>query len=140
MAKIKVSKQQVIDAIRDTHGMKTGVCESLGISRPTLDRYLKDADIQEALDFAKVRIKDRAEYHLAKAVERGESWALQFVLKNAKDREYSERVDVTSGGEKIVEKVDDERFDRAFSTLLDALREGIPSKSSGADGKVDTAK
>ena len=105
MAKIKVSKQQVIDAIRDTHGMKTGVCESLGISRPTLDRYLKDVDIQEALDFAKVRIKDRAEYHLAKAVERGESWALQFVLKNAKDREYSERVAVEHSGGMTIKRL-----------------------------------
>jgi hypothetical protein len=101
MAKIKVAKKKVLEAIKQAHGMKTGVCELLGISRPTLDRYLLDADIAEAMDFARVRLKDRAEYKLAEAIERGEAWAIQFALKNAKDREYSDKLDVTTNGEKL---------------------------------------
>ena len=105
MAKIKVGKKKVLEAIAQAHGMKTGICEILGITRPTLDRYIAaDGELQEALDFSKVRYKDRAEYKLHEAIERGESWAIMFTLKNARDREYSDRVDVTSNGETLTWK------------------------------------
>jgi hypothetical protein len=101
MAKIKVKKAEVLEAIKSAHGQKTGVCELLGISRPTLDRYLLDTEVQEAFVFQKQRRTDRAEYQLDLAIERGEAWAVQFALKNARDREYSDRMDITTGGEKI---------------------------------------
>jgi hypothetical protein len=41
------------------------------------------------------RRKDRAEYKLDEAIERGEAWAVMFTLKNAHDREYNDRVQVT---------------------------------------------
>lgn len=96
MAKIKVKKPDIIKAIQSAHGLKTGVCELLGIARSTLDRYIEaDPEIAEALAFAKVRPTDRAEYKLFEAIERGDSWAVMFRLKNAKDREYSERMDIS---------------------------------------------
>jgi len=51
-----------------------------------------------------------------------------------------DELDVTSGGEKIQPKVDDERFDRAISTLADALRESISRKSAKPDGDVGTTE
>lgn len=50
-------------------------------------------------------------------------------------------VDLTTGGEKITpEKVDNERFDRAITSLADALRETISGKGTEPDGEMDTAE
>ena len=117
MAKIKVKKPEVIKAIQDAHGQKTGVCELLGISRPTLDRYLQDAEIAEAFGFQKARRTDRAEYQLDLAIERGEAWAIQFALKNAKDREYSDRFEIENkGGVKVLVEYADNNDNPAETT------------------------
>jgi hypothetical protein len=50
------------------------------------------------------------------------------------------KVDVTSGGEKVKGGVSDEGFDRAISTLADALRESIPGTGTAPDGAVGSAK
>jgi len=53
----------------------------------------------------------------------------------------TEQVDVTSGGEKLETPKDDNvRFDRAISTLADALREVIPRTGDKQNSEVDTAK
>lgn len=96
--KKKVSKKKIMEAVVNSHGLKVATCELLGIARPTLDRYIAaDPEIEEAIFSQRVRWKDRAEYKLHEAIERGESWAIMFTLKNAKDREYSDRMDITSG-------------------------------------------
>jgi len=106
MAKIKIKKPQLLEAIKTAHGLKTGICEILRIGRATLDRYLAaDPEVMEAFEFSKERDYDRAEYRLAEAIERGEAWAIQLKLKDSKrgkERGYGNSVDVTSGGEKIV--------------------------------------
>jgi hypothetical protein len=98
MAKIKRTKEEVIKAIIDYGGRKTAVCEVLVIARATLERYLLDPKIQEALDFALSRRIDRAEHKLDEAVERGESWAIMLTLKDSKrgkERGYGNSVELT---------------------------------------------
>jgi hypothetical protein len=51
-----------------------------------------------------------------------------------------EEVDLTSGGEALKPKEDNARFDRAISTLADAIREVLLVKGTGKDGKVDTTE
>jgi hypothetical protein len=51
-----------------------------------------------------------------------------------------EELDVTSGGESLAPKVDDERFNRAISSLADALRESVPGKGAKPNGDMDTAE
>lgn len=103
--KIKIKKPALLEAIKTAHGMKTGVCELLGISRPTLDRYIEaDIEIQEAIEFAQVRKVDRAEYKLGEAIERGEAWAIQLALKDSKrgrERGFGNAMDITSGGKPL---------------------------------------
>lgn len=50
-------------------------------------------------------------------------------------------VDVTSAGQAITEiRIDDERFNRAISSLADAVRESVSGKSPEENGEMDTAK
>lgn len=112
MAKIKVPDDKLLEAIKATGGKWTGICEMLGIDRSTLARYAKRPLIAEAMEFARERVFDRAEYKLYEAIERGEAWAIQLALKDhkrGKERGYGNSLDVTSGGEKlkiIIETVD----------------------------------
>jgi hypothetical protein len=105
MAKRKVSKTKLLEAIKAAGGKWTGICEILGITRPTLSRYIQDdPEVAEACEFARDRIVERAEHKLAEAIERGEAWAIQLALKNSKrgkERGYGEHVDVTSNGESV---------------------------------------
>ena len=102
MAKKRYTKEEIREALKSAHGLKTGACEILACNFDTIQRYIAaDAEAEAIVEHWRKRRKDRAEYKLDEAIERGESWAIMFTLKNAKDREYSDRVDVTSGGEKI---------------------------------------
>jgi len=104
MAKLKITDEQLLEAIKATGGKWTGICEMLGISRPTLARYAKRPLIAEAMEFARERVFDRAEYKLAEAIERGEAWAIQLALKDhkrGKERGYGNSVDVTTNGKDI---------------------------------------
>lgn len=128
MAKLKLTQAQVTEAIRQAHGMKTGAAELLGVSFPTIERYIaKNKEAQQLIDFWRVRRKDRAEYKLDEAIERGESWAIMFTLKNARDREYNERLDVNVKETQVVE------FDYAKLVSRIAPRPTGDSETSGQD-------
>ncbi len=114
--KKKLTKQQVVDALRQSHGLKTGAAEILGVSFPTIERYIADStDAQEVIDFWRVRRVDRAEYKLDEAIERGEAWALAMTLKDSKrgkERGYGNSVDVNNSGGltiTIIKATDDKR-------------------------------
>lgn len=94
--KKKLTPEQVVNALRQAHGLKTGAAELLAVKFDTLETYIKEsADAQDIVDHYRKRRKDRAEFKLDEAIERGESWAIMFCLKNAKDREYSDRIEHT---------------------------------------------
>jgi len=64
MAKLKLTKQKIIEAIPKTHGVKKYLAEKLGVDRMTLYRYLKkypslESEIQEHLE----AITDIAEFN-----------------------------------------------------------------------------
>jgi len=93
----KYKPAEVVDALQKAHGLKTGAAELLGSSYNSIDKYCADfPECQAVVDHWRKRRKDRAEYKLDEAIERGESWAIMFTLKNAQDREYSDRVEVTA--------------------------------------------
>lgn len=64
--------------------------------------------------------------------------ALRDILKL--HGKFTDKLDITSGGEPIAQKVDDERFNRAISELANAIRESVPGKGSGSDGAVGSAE
>jgi phage terminase small subunit len=49
----------------------------------------------------------------------------------------TDKVDITSKGDKVQP---DDRFDRAISTLADAIREIVPGTGTQSNGEVDTPK
>jgi hypothetical protein len=99
----KLKEQEVIEALRQSHGLKTGAAEILGVAYNTLDAYTREsAEAQATIEHWRLRRKDRAEYKLDEAIERGESWAIMFTLKNARDKEYSDRVEVENKGQSKV--------------------------------------
>lgn len=127
MAKKKLTNEQVVEALRQSHGLKTGAAEILGVSFPTIERYIvKSAEAQAVIDHWRHRRIDRAEYKLDEAIERGEAWAVALILKDSKrgkERGYGNSLDVTSGGERlkvIVEYIGEE--------------DTTPETTSGAEG------
>lgn len=105
--KKKLTEEQVVTALQNAHGLKTGAAEILGVKFDTLEKYiLRSEEATDIVDHWRKRRKDRAEYKLDEAIERGESWAIMFTLKNAKDREYSDRVDHTLNATLQVEGLD----------------------------------
>ena len=84
--KKKFTPEEVVDALRKTHGLKTGACELLACNFDTLQRYIAESpEAQEVVSFWRKRRVDRAEYKLDEAIERGEPWAISMVLKGHKD-------------------------------------------------------
>lgn len=52
----------------------------------------------------------------------------ELVLKALYPGLLREEIDVTTGGEPLEQRIDDERFDRAISTLADAIGKSISGK------------
>ena len=100
----KLKDAEVVEALRQSHGLKTGAAEILGVHFTTIERYIAESEAaRDVVEHWRIRRKDRAEYKLDEAIERGESWAIMFTLKNAKDKEYSDRVEVDNKGtQKVV--------------------------------------
>ena len=43
MAKKKLKTEQVVEALKQSHGLKTGAAEILGVSFPTIERYIAES-------------------------------------------------------------------------------------------------
>jgi len=91
MAKAKLTKQKIMEAIPKTHGVKKYLAEKLGVDRRTVYRYFEkypdlEQETQEYLD----SITDQAEHHLIEAVKAGNSWAVRYWLSTrGKHRGYT---------------------------------------------------
>jgi phage terminase small subunit len=53
---------------------------------------------------------------------------------------FVDRTDLTSGGKPIESGIDDDRYDRALSTLADAIREVLPGSDAKKASEMDTAE
>lgn len=94
---LKKDFQTVVDAIQEARGNKTTVARSLMVSRATVYNWIKEyPEIAQAFQDERERRLDVGESALDAAVERGEAWAVCFLLKTqGKDRGYIERQEVT---------------------------------------------
>ena len=97
--KPKLTNAQVVDALKKSHGLKTGAAELLGVAFETLEKYIaRSNEAQGLVRHWGKRRTERAVYKLDEAIERGEAWAVALQLKNStvgRDYGYGDRLDVT---------------------------------------------
>ncbi len=91
---------QMIEALRQTKGMKGPAARTLGCSWNTVDNYAKrHATVQKFIDEERESMTDAAELSLYNAVVGGEAWAVCFYLKTqGKKRGYVEKAAVELSG------------------------------------------
>ena len=123
----KLKIEEVTEALKLSHGLKSGAAEILGVAYNTLDRYIgRSQAAQDIIDFWRIRRVDRAEYKLDEAIEKAEPWAVALVLKGSKtgkERGYGDRMDVTSNDEKITYE----------SAIYDRIMAKIEKRMAGDD-------
>jgi len=97
MAKLKLTKQKIKEALAETHGVKKYLAEKLGVDRQTIYRYFdRYPDLEEASQEYLDSVSDVAEHHLIEAVMEGNSWAVRYWLSTrGKNRGYSTRSEAT---------------------------------------------
>jgi len=114
MAKQRFSKNKLVSALRQSHGIKQHTALILNCDRRTIDRYLeKYPDIKETVKAIKEQTKDECEYILLTEFinkplvsPKQRLDAVKFFLKTqARDRGYIEQsnFDFSTGGDKISE-------------------------------------
>ena len=93
---MRLSNQQIIDALRDVNGMVYLAARKLGCAPNTIyNRMAKSPAIRQACDDARGEMIDISEQKLRQAVLNGEPWAISLVLKTlGKKRGYVERQEV----------------------------------------------
>ena len=107
MAKLKLTQEQVLEALKQAHGQKTTAADLLGVSFNTIERYIEKNPIaQDVIRAMRHKRTDMAKLKLDDAIQRGESWAIMFTLKNKvdPDGEFTgemNRHDITTAGEKL---------------------------------------
>ena len=96
----KFTAQQMIDAIRESKGIKSVAARRLGCVRQTVDRYIRDFPTVAAVYWEeRESIVDMAEGKMLKSLQNDEWPAIKFVLTTlGKDRGYIERQEVENDG------------------------------------------
>ena len=101
MTKTDISKKAMLEALEKSLGIATSACKSVGISRETHYRWIReDAEYKAAVDSIGDMTIDFVESQLHKQIREGNSTATIFFLKTkAKKRGYVERqeLDVSTG-------------------------------------------
>jgi len=136
--------QQFIEAIPGTGGIITAIARKVGCSWHTAKKYIDNyATIQRAYQDECESILDLAEAKVISAIKDGDSQMIRYYLSTkGKRRGYSERheTDITSGGKPLQPPVSDDGFNRALSTLADAIRETLPGEGAESGGTVGSAE
>jgi hypothetical protein len=116
MADLKNNLDEVLTAIKGSQGIKRTIADRLGVTRWTVDNYLKrwktaeeafNEELETPLDIAESivignMIAAHRQYRAAGgAILVDSSDAKWYLTKKGKARGYGEAVDVTSGGEPI---------------------------------------
>ena len=109
MATERYKTGEVIDALKQAHGIKAHAAEILGCTRITVDNYIdRHPTVARAYEDLRQTIVDRAERGLIKLLIAEEWPAIKYVLSTlGKDRGYTERQEITGqdGGGVVVKLI-----------------------------------
>jgi hypothetical protein len=102
MAKKKLKADEVYKALIENRGLIALAADNLGVVYNTVKSFVDgDEKAKEIIRHAREKRRDKAERRLDDAIDAGEAWAIAMTLKGDPSRGYSDKLDVTSGGEKI---------------------------------------
>jgi hypothetical protein len=103
----RYTAQQMIDALKATHGMVYLAAQQLRCDPDTVMNYCKKfPTVEQAKQDARGAITDEAELRLLAAIRRDEPWAIAFYLKTiGRSRGYGERLDLNVSIQAAAQKV-----------------------------------
>ena len=112
MAKNDITKKAMLEALEKSLGVVTSACKSVGISRETHYRWMReDSNYKDSVDDLANVALDFAESQLHQQIKGGNPTATIFYLKTkGKNRGYIERQEIAHEGLKTfeVEEVDED--------------------------------
>lgn len=80
---LKYTVEQVVEAIKDTGGIKTEVCQRLNCGRRTIYLYIdRFPEIKEAFEEEEEKVLDMAESSLFAMIQNGDLTAIFYYLNN----------------------------------------------------------
>lgn len=99
----KYSNEAIVAALKATWGKVYLAADKLGCSADTIyKRARASKEIAHVMNHYSGHILDSAEVHLARAISKGESWAIRFVLKSlGRKRGYSDQAPPVDPFEKL---------------------------------------
>jgi len=120
---MKVSKETLINAIKQGKGIVSHICRGLDISRQAFyQRVNNDEDLQIALDDARQEIIDFAESKLLELIRDGNQNAVMFFLKTVgRDRGYVEKQEIDQT-QKVINIIEVPQID-AIEPTIDDIKE-----------------
>lgn len=103
--KIEKNKAMLLLALEKSLGIVTPACKEVGISRETYYRYYKeDEEFRTKVDDINEITLDFTETQLLKKIKEGSERSILFYMKyKARKRGYTDSIDITSGGEKLID-------------------------------------
>lgn len=95
-----VTFDEVIEAIKDSNGVKANICKKLNINRDDLDYFIrKYPTVGKAIEWEKENAIDNAINKLIERIDAKDQKAIEFFLRaQAKDKGYGESSDVNVKG------------------------------------------
>jgi len=108
----KLTNEEIIASLRRCRGLYYLCAEHLGVTKSKLaNRIVNDPELDAIAKDERGKMLDKAERKLMEAVEDGQQWAIQLMLKTlGRDRGYVERQEVHSVNQvrlEIVEEIVD---------------------------------
>lgn len=110
----KLTNEEIISSLRRCRGLYYLCAEHLGVTKSALAyRIANDPELEAIARDQRGKMLDKAESKLMEAVDNGEQWAIQLMLKTlGRDRGYVERQEVHSVNQvrlQVVEEIVDAR-------------------------------
>jgi hypothetical protein len=99
------NKKALLIALEKNLGIVTPACKEVGVSRETYYRYMReDEEFRKAVDDINEIAIDFAENQLFRKIKEGSERSILFFMKyKARKRGYTDSIDITSGGERIID-------------------------------------
>ena len=107
-------KKRILEAIKDSNGIKLNIANKAEVCRNTVDKYIKeDSEIAEAYNIENESCIDRTESKLVQQIEQGNYQAISFHLRTkGKNRGYVEKTEVENTHNIITVGLEEEDEDK----------------------------